>query len=798
MQIKTARLGHATLADMHAASLAPTEPAVDLPATARRSTGDAHAGASSDAAFRMLDEPLEWAAFSQASADDPHRVVSHLVIDGIQCSACAAAIERVLKATPGVLDAEVSAASRRARVVWSSTTVLPSRWLGAIRKAGYQPLPAIDSRARAIRLKESRAALWRWLVAGLCMMQVMMYAYPAYVALPGDLSSESERLLRWASWVLTLPVLLFSSGPFFRSAWRDLQSRRVGMDLPVAIALLITFAVSSAGTFDPQGAFGREVYFDSLTMFVFFLLTGRWLEQRLRARSAGSLEAMLNRLPDVVQRRRVDGSFEAVPVSSLALGDLLRVLPGEAIAADGVIVRGATQVDQALLTGESRPVQRDCGATVIAGSFNLSGVIELRVEKIGADTRYAAIQALVQSAASAKPRLARLADRIAKPFLIVVLLAAAAAAGFWWSAGPAQALMVAVAVLIVTCPCALSLATPAAMLAAAGRLARAGVLVRRLQAFEALAQVDLVVFDKTGTLTRDGLRLSAVTVRDGLSRDQALGMAAALARQSLHPVAKALVGAVDAAGGDEDWQVADLAETAGAGLAGTLTRVAADLPPMALRLGNCRFCELPVSAHTAGATHLVDVTGWLASFSLQQDLRPDAAATVAQLQQAGIAVHMLSGDQLAAAHQVATALGIGSVLAACTPDDKLAFVRAQQALGHSVAMVGDGLNDAPVLAASDVSFAMGHAAALSQSQADFVVQGGQLQRIAQSLALARHTMRIVRQNLAWALAYNMACIPLALMGLIPAWLAGLGMAASSLLVVGNAMRLSAALPGDAA
>lgn len=774
---------------MPSAILATPEPSGNLPlAGVLRAPAPHVLRAAGESA--LLDDPQEWAAFSSPCAGAPGLVESNLVIDGITCAACAVTIEQALRATPGVERAEVSAASRRATVVWAPDTVKPSGWMQAIRKAGYQPLPALDAGARAGRLQASRAALWRWLVAGLCMMQVMMYAYPAYVALPGDLSMESERLLRWASWVLTLPVMLFSCGPFFRSALRDLVQRRISMDLPVAIALLITFAVSSAGTFDPQGPFGREVYFDSLTMFVFFLLTGRWLELRLRDRTAGALEAMVNRMPDAVQRRRDDGRFEPVAIRRLVVGDVLRVLPGEAIAADGVVTEGSTTVDQALLTGESRALSRGVGSRVIAGSFNLSGVIELRVEKTGSDTRFAAVLALVRSAATSKPRLARLADRIAKPFLIVVLLAAAASAGYWWPAGAGHALMVAVAVLVVTCPCALSLATPTAMLAAAGSMARAGVLVRRLQALEALAAIDSVVFDKTGTLTRDGLRLDTVAVRDGLTRDEALAMAAALAQQSLHPVSRALVQAARQTAQTTAWHAAAVKEEAGLGMSGSLRRSDDAASARTARLGGSRFCGLPVGIGQAGATHLVDDSGWLASFGLHQELRGDAAATVAALQADGYRVHMVSGDKKESAQRVAGPLGLTSVLSDCSPADKLAFLRRQQAQGHRLAVVGDGLNDAPVLAGADVSFALGHAAPLAQSQADFVVMGEQLQRIAQSLRLARRTMRIVRQNLGWALAYNLACIPLAVAGWIPAWLAGLGMAASSLLVVANALRLA--------
>jgi len=341
----------------------------------------------------------------------------------------------------------------------------------AVQAAGYSALPANDAFARERRLAESRKALWRMMVAGLCMMQVMMYAYPAYVAQPGDLSAEMEQLLRWASWVLTLPVILFSCGPFFSNAWRDVLHRRVSMDLPVALGMLITFVVSSAGTFDPAGIFGHEVFFDSLTMFVFFLLAGRWLELRLRDKTAGALESLMNRLPDSVLRLKTDGQFERVPVRRLQAGDVIRVLPGEVFPADGVLLQGHTSVDEALLTGESRPLSRQVGDEVISGSHNLSAMVQLRVDRVGEQTRFAQIVNLMESASTTKPNLARLADTIAKPFLIGVLIAAGLACAYWWQTDPERALMVAVSVLIVTCPCALSLATPAAMLSAAGTLA---------------------------------------------------------------------------------------------------------------------------------------------------------------------------------------------------------------------------------------------------------------------------------------------------------------------------------------
>nr|WP_315236684.1 cation-translocating P-type ATPase [uncultured Albidiferax sp.] len=723
-----------------------------------------------------LDEPGEWAAFSQPSSDWPAYQESQLLIDGMHCAACALSVEQALRAVPGVRLAEVGAASRRARVVWSATQTRPSQWLAAVARAGYHAVPALDAGERQRRQLAQRRALWRWLVAGFCMMQVMMYAMPAYVAGPGEMTADMAQLLRWASWVLTLPVLVFSCGPFFANAWRDVLQRRISMDLPAALGMAVTFAVSSAGTFDPDGLLGHEVYFDSLTMFVFFLLTGRWLELRLRDRTAGALEALIGRLPDSVERW--DGTaFVRVAVRRLHTGDHIRVLPGEAFPADGTLLQGRTQVDEALLTGESRPLGRAVGDAVLAGSYNLSAPVELHVDQLGASTRFAQIVALMAQAASQKPRLAQLADRVARPFLWGVLLAAALAGLLWWPSGPGHALMVVVAVLVVTCPCALSLATPAALLAAAGSMARSGVLVRRLQALENLAQVDTVVFDKTGTLTRDGMAVVTTHHRADVSAQRALAVAAALASQSLHPVSRAVVAAAQALGLPAE-PVQEVEEVVGQGLRSAHYRFGAAL-----------FCGVPADP-VQQQVHLSDAQGWLATFDLSEDVRPDAVLAIQALRAAGIRVELLSGDNAAAALRVAGQVGIALAHGGCSPQDKLQHLQALQAQGHCVAMVGDGLNDGPVLAGAHVSFAFGQAVPLAQRQADLVVTGDALNVVPQALWMARRTLRVVRQNLLWAAAYNAVCVPLALAGWLPAWAAGLGMALSSLLVVLNAARLS--------
>jgi Cu2+-exporting ATPase len=439
-------------------------------------------------------------------------------------------------------------------------------------------------------------------------------------------------------------------------------------------------------------------------------------------------------------------------------------------------------------------LRREVGSEVLAGSFNQGATLWVRVKRIAGDTRFAQIVALMKTASTTKPTMALLADRLAKPFLLGVMLSAAGAALWWWDRDPERALMVAVSVLVVTCPCALSLATPAAMLAAAGRLAGCGVLVRRLQALEELARVDTVVFDKTGTLSRDQLEVHSVRCRADVPQAQALAWAAAMARHSLHPASRALVQAQAAAQTpspvDSAWQCAVATEIAGQGLMGQV--VAESGETHALRLGSAAFCGVAPTEDADTEVVLSDAQGWLATFALSEALRCDAKECVDALRAAGLEVQVLSGDNVHAVERVARTLGIAKARGCCSPDDKLQALRALQAQGHRVAMVGDGLNDAPVLAGAQVSFALGQAVPLAQTQSDFVVLGSQLMAVAQTLLLARRTMGVVRQNLAWALVYNAVCVPLAVAGMLPAWAAGLGMAGSSLLVVGNALRLSRA------
>ena len=720
---------------------------------------------------------------------------SRLLLSGMHCTACAGLIEDALCRVEGVRAAEVSGAAQRAVVTWDPKRTQVSTLIEAVRRAGYGAFPDTGAQAVALATRETRQSIWRLFVAAFCMMQVMMYATPAYVADPGDITPDMVQLLRWASWVLSIPVMVFAAGPFFRGAWRGLRERRISMDLPVALGIAVTFVASSAATFDAGGPFGSEVYFDSLTMFVSFLFGARVLEARARQRAAQSLDGVMRRLPDAVERLDAQGQGTLVPASSLVVGDRVRVHAGQAFAADGRVVEGRTLVDEAMLSGESRPVDRAVGDEVSAGCINLSAPVVMQVLQLGAQTRYQRIVSLVERALTERPAFILATDRIAGPFLWAVLVLAALAWGVWMFIDPSRALWVAVSVLIVTCPCALSLGAPVALLASAGELARRGILVQRLDALEVLTRVQDVVFDKTGTVTEDRLALAQAAVLrsvPGLTDERLQGLAAVLARQSLHPLSRAL--ALTGAQEDDTAVALDaVREQPGQGLEATAQ---IDGQRRGVRLGGPGWCGLAeadvLPARPAVWLALEQGGAWLPAcrFEFDEVLRPDAVSGAAGLARAGLALHLFSGDQTASVEAMARRLGIADARARCTPQDKLASVEALQAAGRVVAMVGDGINDAPVLARADVSIALGTAAALAQARADVIVLSDRIEDLPVLLDTARRTVAIVRQNLRWALFYNAASVPLALVGWLPPWLAGIGMALSSLVVVLNALRLT--------
>jgi P-type Cu2+ transporter len=509
----------------------------------------------------LLDDPHEQAAFTRtvSTGHDSAQAISQFALSGLHCVACAGIIEHALMQVDGVLAANVWSAAARAEVTWDPERTRPSQLVTAVQRAGYDAAPDLAAPARALRERAWRRSLWQLFVAGFCMMQVMMYATPAYLAAPGDIDADLLRLLHWASWLLSVPVLLFSASDLLRGAWHSVRAGRLGMDVPVALGIVVTFVASTGATFDPGGPFGHEVYFDSLTMFVFFLLAGRALELRARHRIASALEQTLADLPDSVERIDADGRLSTVTRRQLRVDDHVQVAAGQRFPADGRLAEGLTQANEAMLTGESNPVPKRPGDAVSAGSFNLMAPVVMAVERLGADTRFEAIVALGRSALTERPEAVRLADRWAGAFLAAVLVLAAGAAAAWSVIDPARAVWVAVSVLIVTCPCALSLATPSALLSAAGALARRGVLVQRLVALETLARVDWLFVDKTGTLTEDRLDVTAVRPQPvaqalGLDAAQLLDQAASLAGYSTHPMAQAVVTVAASDATRRDWR----------------------------------------------------------------------------------------------------------------------------------------------------------------------------------------------------------------------------------------------------
>ena len=740
--------------------------------------------------WQGLDVKSEWERFSQRQAQESHVWTSHVWVEQMHCAACSGRIEQTIKQLPGVVSVRASAASKRVSVSWDDSQIQPSRWFSTLNEIGYPALPLNEYDAINDRTREQRTMLWRLVVAVFCMMQVMMYAYPTYVAGSNDITPDMVQLLKWASWLLTLPLMLFSATPFLKQAWLSLRQRQMGMDVPVALGIVVAFVMSTLATFAPGGWWGEVVYYDSLSMFVSFLLIGRWLDVKLRNRTAGALENMMRRLPSAVLKKNATGDWVQVAVSNVSIGDVLLVRPGEVFAADGKILAGHTSADESMLTGESDPVSKPLGAQVIAGAGNLTSAVEVLVEQVGEGTQYHAIVNLMASASTEKPGIALMADRVAQPFLWAVLLAALFAVIFWWSTDPAKAIMAAVAVLVVTCPCALSLATPAAMLASAGTFAKGGVLIRRLQAIQALSEVDTIVFDKTGTLTENLHQVSLQVLDSSVARDDVLDIVSSLTRDSLHPVAKALHQYVLGLDGHDHLAMTEWQEVVGGGLQATLVTQAGHAH--SVKLGNAQFAGVDETEQQSAFryVYLTSSAGVIAQFSLTEQVKPNARAAIGKLISQGLDIQLLSGDRIAPVKNLATQLGIQRALGLQKAEDKLQHVKLLQHQGRKVLMVGDGLNDGPVIAAAHISIAMGSGVPLTQAQADMVVLGNDIDVLVSLISHCKKTILIVKQNLVWAAVYNAAGVPLAIMGLLPAWLAGLGMASSSLLVLLNALRLT--------
>lgn len=745
---------------------------------------------------KLYDLPEVQQSFVRQEAGEVRE--ASLILEGIVCAACVWLNEHHISSLPGVLSVEVNYSTHRARVRWDNARIQLSEILHAVAAIGYTAHPFDPGRQEQLFQKERQAALRRLFIAGIGMMQVMMYAVPMYLASDdGSMPAWIASMMRWASLVLTLPVVAYSAWPFFLGAWRDLKLRQAGMDVPVALGVGAAFLASVYATLTGEG----EVYFDSVSMFVFFLLSGRFLEMGARRKAADAAERLIKLQPAMANRLVAypeSWNDELVAVSALSLGEHVLIRPGEAVPADGLVAQGASQVDESLLTGESRPVAKEVGERLIAGTVNVDSSLVMRVDGLGQDTVLSGIVRLLDRAMAEKPALAQLADRVAGWFVLVLLLIAVLTGTIWYFVEPARAFWITVAVLVVSCPCALSLATPAALTAATGSLTRLGLLTTRGHALETLARATHFVFDKTGTLTLGKMALLETVSFGACSEAQCLRIAAQLEHSSEHAIARAI-----SAAAEMDGKILISGETVnvpGSGVEGIVGG-------QRYRLGRLKFAAelcgeaVPPDAllgrNGATVVALVDESGWLALFVLGDMLRPDAADLVSGLQQRGKAVVLLSGDQEDAARQVANELGIVTVRAAMTPQGKLDYVRALQAEGAVVAMVGDGVNDAPVLAAADVSIAMGGGTQVARASADMILLSEHLLHLHAGLDVAVRTRHVIRQNLTWAFAYNMLAIPLAALGYITPWMAGIGMSASSLLVVLNALRLVQSGPGAA-
>ncbi|WP_111496496.1 heavy metal translocating P-type ATPase [Marinobacter bohaiensis] len=703
---------------------------------------------------------------------------AQLLIDGLSCAACIWLLEHHLAQQPGVEQFSVNHSTRRARLVWNPDRVPLSHLLEAIHELGYGARPYEPDQAEAQLQREKRGALIRLWIAGAGTMQNMMLAMPLYFGLISGVSEAQLDFFRWVSLLVATPVVMYSARPFFRNALRDLRSRHLTMDLPVALAIGLAYVASAWVTV----VGGEEVYFESVCMFTFFLSLGRYIEMQARYRAGLSSGALASSPPPIATRETVTG-FEVVPVQQLHPGDRVRIRPGEVVPVDGIIESGHSTLNEAALTGEYLPEARGPGSRAHAGSINGENPLTVRVERVGQQTRLSSILRILDRVQAEKPRVSQLADRVAGVFVSRILLIAPAVWLGWWLSGSDTAFDTALSVLVVTCPCALSLATPTVLTTATVRLRRAGFLPTRGHTLELLNRTDTVVFDKTGTLTRGQLSLIGMQTLGSLPEDTCRALAGGLEQFSEHPVGQALKVMAR-----PDMRIDEVANHLAGGLTG-------QWQGRTYAIGHRAFVAeqtgvaLPAPDDDGLTVFLASEAEPLASFLLDDAVRADARDTVQSFRDRGIHTVLLSGDRSGHVEKVGRALGIDTVCGQASPEEKLAFLRRLEDQDRHVLMVGDGLNDLPVMAGAEVSVAVDSATDLTRLKADAVLLGDQLTPLATALDTARQTRRIIRQNMAWALCYNLCALPLAAAGLVPPWAAALGMSASSLIVVLNALRL---------
>ncbi len=714
-----------------------------------------------------------------------------LLLDNIRCPACLWLNEKHLRSLPGVLDVHIDDTTQRARVRWDPHAIRLSEILRAITAIGYIAHPYDASRSEQLNRLRRRRSTERLLFAGLVGMLVMNFSLTTY--LMGETGPAGELPLwivvgRWTSVLLAIMLLAYPGQEFFAGAWSDLRRRRPGMDVPVVLGLSAAFLGSLHATVTGRG----EVYFDSIAMFIFFLLLARRYELRGKLSAADRLERLARVTPGTASRLDSDGNLNEVPVDELVAGDRIRLLPGATLPVDGILVDGISSFNESLLTGEAHPVLHQPGDAVIAGSVNGDQPVTVSVTHAVQQSAISEIRQLVERGLELRPRYAILAERVASGFVVVLLLIATATALYWWQVEPSNWLSSTIAVLIVTCPCALALATPVALAVSAGRFIDLGVLPLRMRALDALARADLFVFDKTGTLTRGQPAVAGVWPTADLDADTCLRHAAALAAESAHPVAHALRDRVPTPG----LVTAAVQNVPGDG-------ILADIAGREWRLGKPEFAadasafddaarKLITEARARGQliSVLANDAGVQAVLSFDDPLRPGVERMLAGLQHSGVRdIVLLSGDAPDSVQRLARQLGIKNAIGGQSPADKLAWTRAQQEQGRQLAMFGDGINDAPTLAAADISISFAEATDLANASSDFLVLGDDAGALVEARRLARQTRRNIMQNFAWAGIYNLCAVPFAAAGWIPPWGAAIGMSLSSLLVVLNALRL---------
>lgn len=706
---------------------------------------------------------------SRVATDAPDCREMTLIVDGMRCAACAWLIDRALRRVDGVEDVQSNAISGRVQLRWRPAAVLLSQVLARLAALGYRPHLSPGEALERQRRAERRQLLLRLGVAGLGSLQAMMFAEALYLDFANQMAPATRDFFRWITFAVSAPVVFYAGWPFLSGMYQELRARRLGMDTLIGSSVLLAYFASLVETL--RG--GAHVWFDAAVMFVFFLLVARYLERMARQRANAAVDALAQARPALAWRQAEDGSTQQVPVAALDVGDRVRVPVGEALPADGELLDAAAEVDEALLSGESAPVPKRPGDSVYAGSVARLAPLSLRITRTGQDTRLSHLMQLVERAQNARPKVAQIADRIAGHFVAGLLLAAALTFGLWWQIDPERAFEVMLAVLVVSCPCALSLAIPAALATAGNALARLGALPLRAEALSDLAEVDTVLLDKTGTLTTGSPRIERVEVFADIDATTATRIAAALEREAGHPLARAFAEV-------EAPRASAVQVEPGAGVQGVVEG-------RGFRIGHARYaCG---ALEDRPGVWLGDGAHAFARFELVDRPRADAADAIAALKAMGLQIEILSGDAPAAVEATAQGLGIPRWQARATPETKLARLRALQAQGHRVLMIGDGINDAPVLGGADVSIALASGAPMAHRAADIVLGGERLLRLPQVLQLARRTRRLIRENLAWALLYNAIALPFAAAGWVTPWIAAVGMAGSSLLVTLNALRL---------